>query len=408
MTLPATADLPHLAIDPYSDEVLADPADYHRRLREIGPVARVDQSEGYELVAAGRDAVARPIFEDCELFINSRGGGITDLLTGKNFREPAMMQEVDPPLHGRTRGVVSEIISPRNVRVLRQAFQAAADEIVGGLLERGSFDAQTDLAEAFPLRVIPDLVMGARPEGRENLLRYSMFVFESMGPLTPRTQRVLEELGDIRHIVEWIEVSCSRENVSPDSFGAKVWAAAVEDRLTEAQARNIVRSLLGAGIDTTIHALANTLYLLATHRGEYDKVQREPARAKFAFEEALRYDAPVRQVFRTPRADTEVGGLQVKEGQKIMLVPGAANRDPQRWGPTADVYDIDRNAGGHLAMGRGIHQCVGAPIARLEADVLLSTLAARVAALELDGEPKRLLNNTLYGFTSLPVRVTPK
>jgi 4-methoxybenzoate monooxygenase (O-demethylating) len=170
----------------------------------------------------------------------------------------------------------------------------------------------------------------------------------------------------------------------------------------------MVRSLLGAGIDTTIHALANTLYLLATNPGEWEKVQREPARAKFAFEEALRYDPPVRQVFRTPRVDTEIGGLPVKEGQKILLVPGAVNRDPARWGPTAEVYDIERNAGGHLSMGRGIHQCVGAPIAGLEADVLLSTLATRVAHVELDGEPKRLLNNSLYGFASLPVRITPK
>jgi cytochrome P450 len=408
MSLPVTADMPHLAIDPFSDNVLNDPHDYYRRLREIGPVARLDQSEGFEIVAVGRDAVARAIFENYTLFVNSRGGGITDLATGRNFREPAMMQEVDPPLHDRTRGVMNEIVSPRNVRAMRAAFQVAADEIIDGLLQRESFDAQTDLAEAFPLRVIPDFVMGARPEGRENLLRYSTFAFESMGPLTPRARRVLDELGDISHIVEWIQDSCARENVSPDSIGAKVWAAAEEDRLSEAQAKNIVRSLLGAGIDTTIHALANTLYLLATHPREFEKVQREPARAKFAFEEALRYAPPVRQVYRTPAVDTQIEGTPVKEGQKILIVPGATNRDPERWGPTAEIYDIDHNAGGHLAMGRGIHQCVGAPIARLEADVLLSTLVSRITKLELDGEPQRLLNNSLYGFASLPVRITTK
>ena len=101
-----------------------------------------------------------------------------------------------------------------------------------------------------------------------------------------------------------------------------------------------------------------------------------------------------------------MGGVPLAQGQKIMLVIGAANHDPKRWGEDADTFNIDRQAGGHLSLGRGIHQCVGVPIARLEADVLLSTFARRVDTIEYVGEPVPMLNNTLRGWIDLPVRIT--
>ena len=117
-------------------------------------------------------------------------------------------------------------------------------------------------------------------------------------------------------------------------------------------------------------------------------------------------DSTVRQVFRTPARDTEIEGAPVREGQKIMLMLGAANRDPERWGESADQFDITRNAGGHMSFGRGIHQCVGSPIARLEADVLLSTFARRVTTIVPAGVSVPMLNNSLRGWFSLPVTIT--
>lgn len=399
--------MPTLAMDPYSDDVLADPTEFHRRLREVGPAARVEQSEGFDLVAVGRHRNVREIFEDPATYINGRGGGILDLAKAENFREPAAMQEADPPSHTAVRDVMTDVISPRTVRALRVQFQETAEKLVDELLERGSFDAQQQVAEAFPLRVIPDAVMGAPEEGRENLLRYSTFAFEMMGPKTPRVSQVLTELGDIAAISDWIAASCSKEEVSPGSFGARIWQAVDEGRITEKQAANMVRSLLGAGIDTTIHSLANAIFLLATNPQEWQKVHAAPARAKFAYDESLRMHSPVRQLFRTPVRDTDIEGLPVSEGQKIMLILGAANRDPDQWGPDADTFDIDRDAAGQVSLGRGIHGCVGAPIARLEADSVLGAMARRIKSIELDGEPKRLLNNSLWGFDQLPIRIVP-
>nr|WP_271209096.1 cytochrome P450 [Rhodococcus wratislaviensis]GLK33548.1 cytochrome P450 [Rhodococcus wratislaviensis] len=401
-----TITLPELDIDPFTDEVLRNPDDYHRAIRDAGPVVKVQQSEGFDLVAVGRYSTVLSILENPTMFVNSRGGGILDLKKAENFREPGVLQENDPPSHTAIKSVMTSVISPRNLRKMRQQFQESADEVVGRLLELGTFDAQVEFAEAFPLRVIPDAVMGVQQQGRENLLRYSKWLFENMGPKTPRAVRVLEEMGDLMPAIAWVRESCLRENVDPQSFGGLIWSAVDRGELTEDQAPNLVRSLVGAGIDTTIHSLANTLYLLTANQDQWALLREQPNLGKFAFDEALRHTSTVRQIFRTPMVDTDIEGIPVTEGQKIMLVLGAANQDPERWGANASAYDITRDAGGHVALGRGIHQCVGAPLARLEADVLLSTFARRVKTVEFADTPRVMLNNFLRGFDELQVTIT--
>ncbi|MDL5156129.1 cytochrome P450 [Actinomycetospora termitidis] len=402
-----TVELPHVAVDPYSTEVLTDPLPFWEEVREAGPVVRVDQSLGYDIVAVGRDAELRELHVRNDLFISGRGAGILDRTKGESFREPAILLESDQPDHTAVRSVIGEILAPRNLRRLRQTFAEAADTIVDLALEKGLADAQTDLAEAFPLRVIPDAVIGAPPEGRENLLRYSTFLFESLGPQTERARAEIAAVGDLAAVQEWIRASCARDAVARGTVGGAIWEAADAGKFTPDQAANLVRSLLGAGIDTTIHSIAYTLFHLATHPGEYAKLVADPRRAKFAYEESLRLDSVVRQNYRTPARDTEIGGIPIREGQKVMLLVASANRDPRRWGPTVDRYDIDRTSeDGHMTFGRGIHQCIGQPIARMEAEALIGAVARKVATIELTGEPVPMLNNTLRGFRSLPVRLT--
>lgn len=399
--------MPALDVDPFTDDVLADPSDFFGQLRAAGPVVQLQQSEGLDIVGVGRDKDVRAIFEDHHNFLNSRGGGILDLAKDEPFREPGVLQETDPPYHDGVRKVMSDIISPRNLRTMRTMFQQAADELMDKLLDLREFDAQTDLSEAYPLRVIPDSIMGVRPGGRENLLRYSVFLFESMGPKTPRAKRVLEAVDNVQGAIQWVTESTQRANVAPGSFGAMVWEAADRGDIDDREAGLMVRSLVGAGVDTTIYALGQTVNLLATNADQWARLHEQPRLGKFAFDEGLRWGSPVRQIWRTPARDLEFEGAQLRETQKVMLVMGAANRDPQRWGDTADDFDIARDSGGHLSLGRGIHQCVGAPIARLEADVLLSTLAKRVKTIEPTSEPVPYLNNSLRGWTSIPVRITP-
>jgi len=136
-------------------------------------------------------------------------------------------------------------------------------------------------------------------------------------------------------------------------------------------------------------------------------LREKPSLARFVFDEALRYESPVQTFFRTTTREVEVSGVRIPEGEKVLLFLGAANRDPRKWGPDADRMDITRKAAGHVAFGMGIHQCIGQPIARLEAELVLTALAERVERLEAAGDPVPKLNNTLKGWASVPVRVHP-
>jgi cytochrome P450 len=135
-------------------------------------------------------------------------------------------------------------------------------------------------------------------------------------------------------------------------------------------------------------------------------VRADPNLWRSAFDEVLRWDSPVQTFFRTTSRPVEVGGVTLGADEKVLLFLGSANRDPARWAEP-DRFDAGRNTSGHVALGHGIHLCVGQMIARLEAEMLLQAFAKRVARFEIDGEPRRKLNNTLRAFERLPVKVVP-
>ena len=167
----------------------------------------------------------------------------------------------------------------------------------------------------------------------------------------------------------------------------------------------LVRSLLSAGVDTTVHALGNAILCFATHPDEWAVLHADPGRSRAAFEEVLRFASPVQTFFRTTARAVEVGGVSMPAGEKVLLFLAAANRDPRHW-DRPERFDVSRRAGGHVAFGSGIHACVGRMLARVQAEVLIGALARRVSSIELAGDPERKLNNTLRGLASLPVRVS--
>jgi cytochrome P450 len=207
-------------------------------------------------------------------------------------------------------------------------------------------------------------------------------------------------------VIEWITGACQRDALAPGGFGAEIWAAVDHGDITADQAPLLVRSLLGAGLDTTIAGLGNALFCLATNPEQYDLLHADPGLAKAAFEEALRLEPPVQAFFRTTTRTVEVEGAVIPADAKVLLFFGAANRDPRRWGDDADRYDIHRRTAGHLSFGAGIHVCIGQFISRLEGELVLAALARRAARLALAGEPVPKANNTLKAFRHLPLRVT--
>ncbi|MEU1168266.1 cytochrome P450 [Streptomyces sp. NPDC005921] len=299
--------------------------------------------------------------------------------------------------------MLRDILAPPALRRLRETWQAAAEEMVDQVLRRGGeFDAFTQLASAFPLRVFPDAV-GIGSEGRENLLPYGNMAFNAFGPVN---DLVKADAHRVAELSAWVNGRCAREALTEDGFGARIWAAADRGDLTHAQAPLVVRSLLTAGVDTTVHGLAACLYAFATHPEQWQRLRERPESARVAFDEAVRWQSPVQTFFRTATTDVSVSGTVIPEGTKILMFLGAANRDPARWADP-DRFDLARDPSGHVGFGMGIHQCIGQHVARLEAEALLTALARRVDRIELTGAPRRHPNNTLRSWASLPVRVHP-
>lgn len=164
-----------------------------------------------------------------------------------------------------------------------------------------------------------------------------------------------------------------------------------------------MRSLLTAGVDTTVTGIGNALWCLATNPDQYEALRSNPeGLALPAFKEALRYTSPVQAFYRTAASDTQVGGVDIEEGTKILCVLGAANMDPAQW-PDPERFDIRRNTAGHLAFGVGIHTCVGQNIAHAEGQAVLRALAERVTNLELAAPPQWRPNNAIHALDTLPL-----
>lgn len=385
--------------DPYSPGNLADPYPLFGRMREAGPVLML-QEHGVHAVA--RFGESKEVLDDYRTFISGAGAGPKNLHHEPSWRAQGIM-ESDPPIHTQMRHAMGGVISPRGVRSLRVGFQAYATELVDSLLERGSFDLIKDMAEVFPLRVFGDAV-GIPREGRaEHLPALGAANFSTFGPDTALAR---EHFAAGAGLNDWAMSSTARESLAPGSLGAQIWEYADRGDISTDQAALLVRAMLSAGLDTTIFSLGATLLALVSHPGEYAKVHENPKLVKFAIDEAFRYESPFQSFYRTTSKETTLGGVRLPAEAKVAVFVASANRDVERWGPTADRYDVGRQAGGHLAFGMGIHQCVGQPLSRLEMDVLLTELATRVKSIELTAEPRQFLHTTLRGWSSIPVTVT--
>jgi cytochrome P450 len=368
-------------------------------LREAGPVVYLDK---WNVYAVARYAEVHAVLNDPATFCSSRGVGLSDFAREKPWRPQSLILEADPPAHTRTRAVLNKVLSPAVMKQLRDGFAAAADAKVDELLERRSFDAVADLAEAYPLSVFPD-AMGLQKEGRENLLPYAGLVFNAFGPPNQLRQDAIERSAPHQ---AYVAAQCQRDNLAPGGFGACIHARVDTGDITADEAPLLVRSLLSAGLDTTVNGIGAAVYCLARYPQEFARLRSDLSLARNAFEEAVRYESPVQTFFRTTTRDVEISGCRVGEGEKVLMFLAAANRDPRRWADP-ERYDITRKTSAHVGFGSGIHMCVGQLVARLEGEVMLSALARKVASIEITGDVKRRYNNTLRGLESLPVTFTP-
>jgi cytochrome P450 len=299
---------------------------------------------------------------------------------------------------------MSGVISPRGVRKLRADFEVFAEELTDQVVAKAEIDGVSDLAEIFPIRVFGDAV-GIPREGREaNLLPHGAMNFSAFGPENERAQLYFEKGAGTQ---EWVMEMTSRKNLTPGGLGQQIWDYADSGEISAEQAPLLVRAMLSAGLDTTIFSIGNTLVPLASEPGLWEALHADPKLVRFAIDEALRFESPFQSFYRTTSQATTFRGISLPAAAKILLFMGSANRDVDHWGADAASFRLDRQAGGHLAFGMGIHQCVGQPISRLEMEVLFTALAKKVKRLELTADPVPLLHNTLRGWESIPVRLIP-
>jgi cytochrome P450 len=401
-------------LDPFALDVLADPYPAYAQLRETGPVVWLKR---YGVWATARDSVVRAALSDHATFISTAGTGHADPRTAQpagagpsdasagkaNWRSRSLLQQADPPEHTESRHVVSSVLTPRALRPLREIWAAVADDLVRAVAGGAEFDGIGQLAQALPLRVFADAIGLPRQGRAENLPPFVELAFNAFGPPNELFEKA-REAG--MAVAPWIIEHCYPEKLSADGWGAQIHQLAAAEGFSRDEAGALVRSLLVAGMDTTVKGLGAALWFLATHPEQYAALRADPSLARAVFDEAVRLESPIQMFFRTASKDVRVEGVEIHAGERILLLFGAANRDPRRW-ENPDRFDIGRKPAGHLAFGVGIHACVGRAIAHIQAEALLKALTRQAASIELACPPRWRLNNALRGMVELPLRLVP-
>ena len=308
----------------------------------------------------------------------------------------------NPPRHTRLRRLVSRSFTARRVQSLEDSVATLVDELVDGLAGGGDFVER--FAFPLPVAVIGELLgvpeadrAGFQPLVRDWTRILDVFDLDALACANEAALALRAYLGDL--------VDERRRHPQDDLLSGLVTRAGDDGEvLDQDEAVTMAALLFSAGFETTTHLLGNGLVALLEHPDQAALVRDDPEAAATAAEELVRFDSSVQITNRVALADTEIAGVSVAEGDRLVCYLGAANRDPAKF-TDPDRLDVTRNEGGPLSFGGGIHYCLGAPLARLEVRLALPRLLARYRDLRLDGTPQRREGLTLRGYLSLPVAV---
>jgi cytochrome P450 len=323
------------------------------------------------------------------------------------------MLSVDPPDHTRLRRLAMPSFSRRRVDALEGRVRSIVDGLLTDLAARGGTEKPVDLVSgyAFPLpfTVITELLGIPEPD-RADLGRW----FRTLLAPYPGSQPPAEAVAASRMIVDYLTALLDRKRTAPgeDLVTDLVDAAERDGALTQQEMLSTIFQLFVAGHDTTTSLIGNGTVALLRHPGQRDALVADPALAPRAVEECLRWDAPVpHSTFRYTTEEVRLGGAVIPAFSQVIVSLAAANRDPARY-HDAESFDIHRTDGAHLALGHGIHFCLGAPLARMEACIAISALHTRFPAMRLAVDPSELHwghgdGLVLRGLTELPVILGP-
>jgi cytochrome P450 len=312
---------------------------------------------------------------------------------------------LDPPDHTRIRSLVSKAFTPRRVEKLRARVAELVDELLHG--KGREIDLVRDLAYPLPVIVIAEL-LGVPAKDRDRFKRWSEELSAILDPLSAggRLGRANRAFADAAHYMRRIFEERRREP-RDDLVSALVAAEEAGDRLSEIELLSVTMLILGAGHETTTNLIGNGVLALLRNPAERRRLADEPDLAASAVEELLRYDSPVQLTDRVTTEPMELGGQSIKERKAVVLLLGAANRDPEAFAEP-DRLHLARTDNRHVAFGHGIHFCVGAALARLEAQVAIPELLRRYPDMRLAREPRAddwKKSIVLRGLKTLPLRL---
>ncbi|MGW2684738.1 cytochrome P450 family protein [Streptomyces sp. NPDC001414] len=389
------------AVDPA--ELFADPYAVYARLREAGPVHRFTGTDGLPAWLVTRYDDVRQALADPRLSLDkahAKPGGYRGLALPPAL--DANLLNMDPPDHTRIRRLVSQAFTLRRIARLREPVRRTADALLDAVAPLGRADLIADYAAPLPIAVICEL-LGVAEDDRPDFRSWTDAL------VVPDPARPDGAREAVRALLAYFAGLLARKRAEPadDLLSALIAVRDEEDRLSEDELMSLAFLILFAGYENTVHLIGNAVLALLVDPPQLAALRADPARTGAAVEELLRYDGPVPLAIRRfPTEDVTIGGVAVPAGETVLLSLAAAHRDPRRF-PEPDRLDLGRDGAGHLALGHGIHYCIGAPLARLEAEIALTALLERLPGLALDVPVDALRHRPSMrtrGLLALPVR----
>ena len=397
-------------VDLFDPAFKADPYPTYSELRSSAPVHRITLPDGRGVWLVTRHEDVLAVFKD-ERFVKNWRKVLTPEQLAQippipEVMEPlsANMLDTDPPDHRRLRALVSKAFTPRLIEHMRPRVQEIADTLLDAVQDRGEMDLIDDYAFPLPITVIAEL-LGVPAEDRNSFREWSDAAV-SGDTSREHLEKVL--IPNMQAFIDYLRQMFEekRRNPAEDLVSALVRAEEAGDQLSEDELLGMVFLLLVAGHETTVNLIGNGVLALLQHPDQLEKLRADPSLIRDAVEELLRFDGPVEtSTERFAREDVRIGETVIPRGEMVLVVIAAADRDPDRF-PDPDALDITRSDNKHLAFGKGIHHCLGAPLARMEGQIAISTLLRRMPELRLKGSPESLSwrsGMVLRGLQGLPV-----
>ncbi|MEJ7584640.1 MAG: cytochrome P450 [Acidimicrobiales bacterium] len=393
--------------NPFEPGFTADPYPHYDELREHQPVCQTPI--GFWLLFRYDDAFR--FLRDPKLSVEERHATpgpldtvMEDILGDRADRFSSAMLNRDAPDHTRLRRLVSKAFTPQAIERLRPRIQTWVDEALDRVEPDGEMDLIADLAFPLPFTVISEM-LGMPEVDRAKLREWSGLLVRTLEPLFDTDlMRAIADAGDSMSDLLMGIIEDKRRHPADDLLSALIAAEDEGDVLSDDELLSQLMLLYIAGHETTVNLIGNGTLALLRNPAELDRWHHDPTLDRNAVEELLRYDPPVQMSRRIVREDVEVGGHTIEAGSFVAVVLASANRDRAHWGETADQLDLTRgNAHDHLSFGGGAHHCLGAALARLEAQIALGTLIRRFPGIELAGEPEWNGRINLRGLDRLPL-----